>query len=318
MTQTIELDIDVAEVTPFSEARVALTVYLPDEPAPRPAVVFGYAGGSYRKEYYDVLVEGHGTSYSVARHVAARGHYFVACDHLGMGASSTPTPARELTWEVMAAADDAAAREVARRLADGTLAADVGPVEARLLVGGGHSMGGCILTVTQARHRTFDAVAILGWSAIGTVLPTAGTKPAFRPDRIPRPDGYFDLVKDERMEYVYHRPDVPADVVAAVRQLDSRQPPCVAEGKGGMLGAGVVRDEAASIDVPVLVACGEFDVVPDSHAEAAAYRRSRDVTVFELAGAAHLFNFASRRAEFFDRLVGWAESLATTGKKGLD
>ncbi|HVW42133.1 MAG TPA: hypothetical protein VHC18_12365 [Amycolatopsis sp.] len=310
MARVLDWDVDVAHVTPFAEARVAVTVHVPDEPAVRPAVFFGYAGGSYRKEYYDLLVEGHGASYSLARHVAARGHYFVACDHLGMGASSTPHPAGDLTWEVMAAADDAAAREVVHRLRG------VAREEPALLVGAGHSMGGCILTVGQARHHTFDAVALLGWSARGTVLPTRGG-PTFRPDRVPRPDGYFDLVKDERMQYVYHRPDVPPEVVAAAAGLDSRQPPCVADGRGGMLGAGVVRDEAASIDVPVLIACGEFDVVPDSHAEAAAYRGSRDVTVFELPGAAHLFNFASRRAEFFDRLVGWAESLAGTEKKGI-
>jgi hypothetical protein len=54
-------------------------------------------------------------------------------------------------------------------------------------------------------------------------------------------------------------------------------PPCALT----MTNEGVVAEEAAAIDVPVLIACGERDVVPDPWAEPPAYRSSHDVSVFQ-------------------------------------
>jgi predicted alpha/beta-hydrolase family hydrolase len=45
------------------------------------------------------------------------------------------------------------------------------PVETPFVVGVGQSMGGCVSIVTQAMHRPFDALAVLGYSASRTVLP---------------------------------------------------------------------------------------------------------------------------------------------------
>src|SRR5207302_8939163 len=62
----------------------------------------------------------------------------------------------------LADANDAAVRGVRAAL-------EVAP---GLVVGMGQSMGGCLSVVTQARRRTFDALAVLGYSAIHTQMPT--------------------------------------------------------------------------------------------------------------------------------------------------
>ncbi len=62
-----------------------------------------------------------------------------------------------------------------------------------------------------------------------------------------------------------------------------------------MMTPGSVAAEAAAIDVPVLVACGERDVVPSPAAERSAYPNSPDVRVVVVPGMAHMHNFARTR-----------------------
>ncbi|MFL6806522.1 MAG: hypothetical protein ACJ8FM_21290 [Xanthobacteraceae bacterium] len=76
-----------------------------------------------------------------------------------------------------------------------------------------------------------------------------------------------------------------------------------------MMTAGVIAAEAALIDIPVFVACGARDVVPDPRAEPAAYAASDDITVLVVAEMAHMHNFAPTRVQLWQRLHGWGESL---------
>ena len=71
---------------------------------------------------------------------------------------------------MIAAANDFAVREVLRRIEAGTLAS-FPAVQGPTMIGIGQSMGGCITIVMQGNHRTYDAIAPLGYSAIHTVLP---------------------------------------------------------------------------------------------------------------------------------------------------
>src|SRR5207247_1246243 len=105
-----------------------------------------------------------------AEHQTGRGFVLVACDHLGVGDSSRPDTF-ELSYERLAAANHATALEVLDRLREGTLADGIDAVDVDAVVGTGQSMGGCLLTVQQANHRTFDGVGFLGWSGIETNFP---------------------------------------------------------------------------------------------------------------------------------------------------
>jgi alpha-beta hydrolase superfamily lysophospholipase len=308
--RTVETRVDVTGIAGLDEPlSTAATVYLPDVcPASCP-VVFAFPGGGYSRRYYDLTVNGD-PSYSQARHHTDQGMVVVACDHLCTGEASTPADPFAVTLEQLGEANAITADAIADKLRRGTLD-DLPPIEISASVAIGQSMGGCILTVHQGRWGTFDAVALLGSSGLHTAFPdpSGGTVPITVPQR---GDDLHDapiptMFTPELFRYCFHYDDVPAEVVD--RDLGAEEnpwrslgaPPCAI----AMLSPGVVAAEAAAITVPVLVACGERDVVPDPHAEPAAYPGSSDITLVVVAGMAHMHNFAGPRQQLWDRLASW-------------
>jgi alpha-beta hydrolase superfamily lysophospholipase len=75
-----------------------------------------------------------------------------------------------------------------------------------------------------------------------------------------------------------------------------------------MMTDGSVAREAATIDVPVLVASGEVDVIPDPWVEPTAYRGSSDVSVVVVSRMAHMHNFARTRTQLWERIAAFARS----------
>jgi pimeloyl-ACP methyl ester carboxylesterase len=275
----------------------------------RPIAVFAFPGGGYGRRYFDLQLEGLGTggSYSQAEHHTARGLVVVACDHLGCGESDA---APGLTLAQLAAANVATVAEMRRRLAQGKAAPGLAPIRDPLAIGIGQSMGGCFTIAAQGRHRCFDAVAILGYSAHQTVVPVP---PGVAP-------GTFSL---DVVRYAWHWDDVPKALVdrdvtgygvAHEGPLPAWRSATVPEIAVDLLEPGYASADAAAIDVPVFVAAGERDVVPDLHAEPAAYRRARDVTLYRQPRAAHMHNFAGTRALLWDRLAHWYATCAALGR----
>jgi pimeloyl-ACP methyl ester carboxylesterase len=251
----------------------------------------------------------------------------VACDHLGVGGSSRPDPFA-LTYENLAAANHASALEVVDRLRGGTVDSSVEPIVPTTVAATGQSMGGCLLTVQQGIHKTFDAVGFLGWSGIYTNFP--------RPDgsRItyPMPPRGTDLravaeqvlgrvgPDEDHFRFCFHWDDedpalVEPDLVSyrpysgVVRGDDTTPwgsdgvPPCAIT----MMTPRAVATEAAAIDVPVLVACGERDTVPDPSAEPNAYPASPKVDVFVVPRTAHMHNFSRTRVLLWDHILEFVE-----------
>lgn len=289
----------------------AATVHWPDDVPDRPVVAFTFPGGGYARGYFDIR---HGDgAYSQAGYHTARGWIVVACDHLGVGDSDLPDPA-SLSFEVLARANDAAVRAVLADL----------DVEPGAVIGMGQSMGGCLTIVAQAMHRTFDAIAVLGFSAIHTVMPSPtggievsaierGTTNAEDRDRTTAEIGGVDAFR-----WAFHADDEDPDLVAADLAggypLRTAPPPTWGSvslplSAPSMLTAGVVAREAAAIDVPVFVGCCARDVVPDPRAEPAAYASSNDITVLVVPGMAHMHNFARTRGVLWHRLHAWGEGL---------
>ena len=281
--------------------RMAVSVYHPAayDHATSGVVAFAFPGGGYSRDYYDIGFDG--DAYSQATFHVTRGWTFIVCDHLGTGASDATEPSL-LTIAALAEASDAAVRAVVDQMS----------LSPELVVGIGQSMGGCISIAAQGAHRTFDALAVLGFSVIQTVVPT--------------PDGhsveqYSDAERATRdmVRWAFHSDD--ADRTLVETDLASGYPfradpvppwgtsrfPHVAA--SSMLDPGVVADEAALIDVPVFIGCGTRDVVPDVRAEPAAYRASSDITVLTVSGMAHMHNFAPSRRRLWARLHAWAEAL---------
>lgn len=327
--RTYDLAVDVTGCVDLQgELHTAVTVFLPDT-LPRPPVVwFGYPGGGYGRGYYDIQRL---PGYSQAEYHTSQGDVFVACDHLAVGESTIPENLLSLSYEQIAAANHATAADVLQRLASGGLDSSLEPLEAEAILAMGQSMGGCLLTVQQANHRTFDGVALLGWSGIHTNFPSPeGGRVTY-----PMPPRGTDLSSiadqllgvvaptDEQYRYCFHFPDEEPELMES--DLESYKPysevvrgdqsspwgsastpPCAIT----MMTEGAVAQEAAAIDVPVFVGCGERDVLPDPWAEPTAYRASRYVSVSVTPRMAHMHNFARTRRELWERLSGFATAVA--------
>ncbi|HSV48154.1 MAG TPA: hypothetical protein VLJ58_20355 [Ramlibacter sp.] len=324
----LELRIDVSAAVPLAGRHViALTAFLPsaDRLGPRPIAIFASPGGGYTRHYYDLQLPGH-EGYSQAQAHVEQGFIFIAYDHLGVGDSSTEH-LRDYTVHQLAAANDAAVREVAARLTAGQLDPALPPLPELVRIGIGQSMGGCVTIVMQGRHATFDAIAPLGYSAIHTVLPQRdaadrqrgldhhaqiGSRALAGISVEEASQGVTDFV------YPFHWEDVHPDILAAdmaggypLRKTapawgSLTVPPCAVT----MMTPALVAAEAAVIRVPVLVAMGERDVCPEPHAEPSAYKGSSDISLFIVPRMAHMHNFGSTRVMLWSRLATWSRRVA--------
>jgi pimeloyl-ACP methyl ester carboxylesterase len=342
--RSIDLRIDVTDAAALGQpAETAVTVHLP-EPGRRadpPVVCFLFPGGGYSRRYYAFDMPGDGGGGEAGYHVA-RGWIVVTCDHLGFGDSTIP-PGNALDLDNVAAANHATVVEVMRRLEAGLDGTE--PVLGATRLGLGQSMGGCFTVVAQGQFGTFDGIGVLGFSAIHTVVPgrPGAPQPVWpwisRSSSLDNPrilnaaalaaaegaklgDGAALQAAagsgEHPFQWAFHWDDEPADIVAlemaaAAGLADplpewrsATTPPCGIY----MVAPGAVALEAAAITVPVLIANGERDVVPDPWAEPKAYQSSRDVTLFVCPRMAHMHNFASTRHAFWARIQAWGEGVA--------
>ncbi|MAT49999.1 MAG: hypothetical protein CMK32_02300 [Porticoccaceae bacterium] len=339
--QTVEMTIDVTQAADLGiEAHTAVTVYLPDDaPNANPVVCFAFPGGGYNRRYYalDLFEPGGEAAYHTDR-----GWVFVACDHLGVGDSTIPE-GNALSYENVARANLATVNAVMEKLEAGTLKEGFAPIKNATKLGIGQSMGGCFTIVLQGQHAPFDGIASLGYSGIHTVVPGRPGKPQPQWPWIPRgsnldaplivnqammaeaektvmgrEDLKGDVSNDEHpFAWSFHYDDEPQDIVDI--DLNAKNPdgslpywrsettpPCAIQ----MVAPGTVAPEAASIRVPVLVAVGERDVVPDPRAEPRAFQSATDITVYVCPRMGHMHNFATTRHRFWQRIHHWGEGIA--------
>jgi len=323
------IDVRLAvETAALGPVEMTARIVTPPAPAPDAPLLFCVPGMSYGKEYWDLPLEG----YSFARAAAAAGHVVVAVDNVGTGASDRPADGEAVTLAAMADANAALADAVLSRLAAGDLVADLGPVDTRSKIGVGHSLGGCLLLLQQAAHRTFDRIAVLGFSN----QPLAGIyedhereaeltdaeRFAWATEHLPpklwgRPwedlEPYFELPRENFGE-LFYAPGTPAEVVAADTALATCVPRTAAiETTIPRVSAAA----AAAIDVPVLLAYGATDLSPDPAAEPATYPAAPDVALLGLENSAHCHNVSADRELLWGRLLGWAgDAAASDGADG--
>lgn len=345
MLDPIDVEVDVTAAADIGRpARTVVTVFRPDPSRlRRPAVVcFAFPGGGYSRGYFTFDVPGSSGGGQAGFH-AERGWIFVACDSLGFGDSTAPG-GDVLTLDNVAAGNAATVAAVLERLRNGTLGDDYPPVDAAIALGIGQSMGGCFTIVAQAQHRPFDGIALLGSSAIHTVVPSRpGAPPAawpwlLRSAGLAAPkvlnqaaldtaasthDGAAassldGAAAENPLTWAFHWDEEPADLVS--QDMDAGRdgnpvppwrsvpvpPSCALQ----MVAPGVVATEAAAITSPVLVAVGERDVVPNPWLEPTAYKSSPDISVFVCPRMAHMHNFAPTRERFWQRIQSWGDGVA--------
>ena len=340
---SLDLRIDVTEAVGHGQpAEIVVTVHLPDPAAlpDRPVVCFGLPGGGYNRSYFSMDLPGTEPGGQAAWHTD-RGWVVVAIDHLQVGDSSTYEPDL-LTFEHIVAGDHAAVDHVLGALRSGALAEGFPPITSPFRLGVGQSMGGCFTIVQQAHHRSFDAIAVLGYSAIHTIVPSAPGTPNLAMPWMTRA-GYplaSKVLNPEVLEAAAHEVTDADQLAEAVdagghiwtwafhHEAESRElvEADMAAMSGGpmpswrsatipacailQVAPGAVATEAASITVPVFIGNGERDVVPDPWIEPRAYLSSSDITTAVFPQMAHMHNFAPTRERLWRRLHDWAASRA--------
>jgi alpha-beta hydrolase superfamily lysophospholipase len=299
--QSVSLRIDVAHLTPF-RGGVEAAAWLFAPPCGARAnggLLVCLHGATCDHRYFHAQFDHH-PGYSFAEFFTRLGYHVLAIDHLGMGTSSRPEPERLLTREVVAAADEHVVREVLAGLASGRWFGRE-PASAPRAIGIAHSLGGMLAVVQQARHRTFERMAVLGWSNIGVRF--EGGQARGMSDAAAH-EGYLPAPR-ALTRTLFHLPDVPADLI---EEDDARAGLTPANLGRAAMAPGVVAHEAAQIDCPVLLLYGEVDTSPDPHAEVGFYRACREITLTLLRGSAHMHNYASTRREGWHRIERWIES----------
>jgi pimeloyl-ACP methyl ester carboxylesterase len=315
------IDCEVSAAVPFDGASsLGGRIYAPDvvDPAAPPAVVFCLAGGRCTIGYFDLEVDGL-DGYSMMRDLADRGLVLVALDHLGIGASTPLDDISSVTPQVAADTHDHAVREITRRLRRGVLIEDLPAFDPAAVIGLGHSMGGMVIVVEQARHDTFDAVVVLGHSADGTwealtdderlLMTVPEHRRESRMAELARvrarglPPGSARRAKPGS----FFLPDVPRAVKAAFSA--DRTELLYGCALSTMI-PGHTDAEKAAVAVPVFLAFGDTDLSDDYEGNAARYRSSRHLTLFVLPGSAHCHNQAGTREVLWDRIAEWVSALA--------
>jgi hypothetical protein len=313
----VDVIVDVTVAAETGEPlRTAATVAFADAPhrVAHPLVACAFPGSGYTRRYFDLDIDD-GPAYSQAADWAKRGHVFVCCDHLGVGDADVPT--KPISIRSVARANAATARWVLEELRAGSLVENVPPMAPAAVVGLGQSYGGFLLTMQQVIDPVFDGVGFLGWSGVQTLPPWPSDV-----DREAVISGLAGNGLDHPMRRSFHVDDEPLELVRRdmTRPMGRRGPdePWGAEHFPGgpaafgppALTPGVVAGEAARIAVPVLVACGAVDVVPDPTAEPAAYPASPEVTVAVFERMAHMHNFAPTRRLMWDAIFDWSEAVS--------
>jgi alpha-beta hydrolase superfamily lysophospholipase len=298
-----------------AELAIAATVFAPAAVDPQHVrVLVCWPGGSYGRDYWDIHLPGR-AGYSFAERMTARGFVVIAADPLGVGDSDRPEDGTLCTYDALADAAHAAVCLLRARLSAGTLVEQLPPIDAARIVGVGHSMGGGLVVLQQARSGSYDAVAILGYThgAKARAVP-AGDDAARRATAVEQAKGFWGDQWEARYGVVdkaphqpwLNGPDAPADIVA---YDNANAVIWAAEPYVDALHVGYTAAYAAQVTTPVMIAFGEFDIAERPRDEAAFYERSDDITLFVLGGSYHCHNFQDGRMRLWDRLAAWASEV---------
>lgn len=267
----------------------------------RPVVVALFSGATYDKRYHHAQVPGR-IGYSMAEDLACRGHLVVLIDHLGVGESSRTPIQMRVTRQVAAQAAHAAVEQVFASLRTGDLAPGLPPWPDFRSVGGGHSMGAMQVISQQAEHRSFDCVAIMGYTAAGASATIRGVVRSADPGDLDFGEADYRMIDRNSRRWLFHAPDVPDDVIAADEALNVEVPHVL---HMQARQTGIVRDDAARIGVPVFICLAENDISPDPQAEPALYPHSPEVVLQILPNSGHCHCFASTRKLMWDAIDAW-------------
>jgi pimeloyl-ACP methyl ester carboxylesterase len=306
MARSERLDLDVGGLGPDGVEWLAAELIVPDGISAAPLLVC-FPGGGMTRRYFDLPEEQEG-EWSMARHLAD--HFGIAVaviDHPGVGDSSVPEDPYTLNPTVVAAVDHGALSELVAHAMD--------LFEPTRLIGLGHSMGGLVVAHAQWHHRSFDAVAFLGFGGAG--LPEYLTKAELSyADNYDRLEPVLaELVRERFGTALVSGSTTSSDMLNPGTLSEARE--ILATASGSLLALcglasmvpGSSNAALASIEVPVFIGLGENDIAGDIGNVASLLTSSGDVTTYVLAGAGHNHSISRNRTVLWDALGNWIAAL---------
>ncbi|MCU1396783.1 MAG: hypothetical protein JWM34_5211 [Ilumatobacteraceae bacterium] len=276
-------------------------------------MLYCQAGGGLGVGSWDLHVGGR-DDFSMAEHFARRGAIVVALDHPGLGMSDPLPDLLALAPDAVVSAHAIAVAEIVERFRTGQIAGE--DAIAVRPIGLGHSMGGMLTVMLQARTRCFERLVLLGaaGSGLADVLTDdeLGLVGASREDihrRVvelaARRFGEASTVPRRRPAHgIFFSDGVEPDVRRALAATGVAQ--LATCGLLAMI-PGTTAHEMAAIDIPVFLGIGEHDIIADPHRVVASYPRSGDVRLAVLPGAGHAQNQEPNRHELWRRIERWID-----------
>jgi pimeloyl-ACP methyl ester carboxylesterase len=308
---------DVSDIGVAGVSQLAADLFVPEAgPTPPNTVVVCVPGGGISRRYFDLSLPAHLDSYSMARYLARRGTVVVTIDPPAVGDSDTPEDPYDLTPAVVASILASAAGSILARLGLGSLSARLAPMSRVRAIGVGHSAGGLLTVLQQHRHRTYQAIAVLGFGGAGLPeflspheLSYAGDPARLRQDLAELTRERFGTalpVLGNVDSHLLVSSTPPPEVLAALAGAGA--PLLGLVGMSSII-PGSVCDSTSAIDVPVFIGVGEHDIAATPQAIATEFASSTDLTLFRLEGSGHNHNVSDQRHRLWDRLVAWSDSL---------
>lgn len=312
-----EIGVDVSTVALAGCERIAADIFVPESINRMPLLWICVPGGGINRQYFDLDVAGQHGTFSMARHLALGGDLVVTVDPPGVGGSDTPKDGYALTPLMVADLLSAAIDRLRGDLAsDGIAAAGLSTVVPRATIGLGHSAGALLVAFQQAHHRSYDVLALLGFSASGLPgvlneeeLRYAGCPERFAEDVANLTNARFGdplpAWSNNSAGELGHD-SVAMEVDRALAAASSRLLALV-----GMTAIvpGSVQPELDQLATPIFAALGEHDLGGTLDVLPGQLPACHDLTLFLLEGAGHNHNVALNRRLLWDRVARWATSV---------
>ena len=307
----IRVDVDVTGRGPAGCCRVVADLFMPEELPPTPILWCCVPGGGANRAYFDLNVPRELGEYSMARFAAEHGVAVLTIDPPGVGESDLPDDGYCLTPQQVADVVDLVVNDVTDRLTVGAVKG-VPAVGFQMRIGVGHSAGALLIACQQAHHRSYGALALLGFSDTGLPEVLTQEELAFAD----RPDEVLEVLP-RLVEARFGQPFPelgsnnlgvkPPDLVAkAASMVETRL-----LGLVGMMALipGSMKPELDRIDVPTFIAFGDHDIAGDIAALPGQLPECTDLTLITLKDTGHNHNHADSRVLLWRRLIGWGNSL---------
>ena len=291
-------------------------------------------GGGASHLYFDLGQSG-GQDYSFASRMTGRGYRLMMIDHPGTGRNPLPPSHSFLTpWQ----ASDYLAAAFPQFVAASLVAAN-GSAASRtakpLTIGVGHSMGGMMIVLHQARHRIFSGIALLGSSARGLdwgldeqekkyvdnpqalkrdleklVLRKFGTeflriKGSEIKDSAAKDSGSKDKPSNQSRSFGGATLELTEKLRANTTELFAA---------GGLISMirGSFSAEAAAIDVPIFFALGDRDIGAPPHEIPLDFKAAPQTVLHILEDCGHNSFAFPAIGELCDKLTDWIKSIEKT------